>query len=287
MDEGDDDDDQIDREEISSPEPTPEIIIDEEKFSSCRHLFSRLEPFKNLSITTKELKKQAWLQFISLWCEILQFPATNAQPCYVECARLLPLLIKSLGFYSLRKEIYVSRESFFPCITQLNQPHIKNYFLLDKEQQKQTENHIYYKHIYYCLLIASETASLIPFEKLDDQKFVSNHVELFTLLIERVEKNMPKYSSIIIEKDYAIGIINERILSFLWNLTDRTVLIPTLIKCDLARRVVNWMSQATMLRKKSRLPLMSIVHNIARHDDGADELNKYDAIHIIKQYQQL
>jgi len=85
---------------------------------------------------------------------------------------------------------------------------------------------------------------------------------------------------------YALS-INERILYFLWNLTDRTVLIPTLIKCDLAKRIVSWISQAAMLRKKSRRPLISIAHNISRHDDGADELNKYDAIRIIKQYQHL
>ncbi len=127
----------------------------------------------------------------------------------------------------------------------------------------------------------------IPFETIDDQKFISNHVELFTLLIERVEKNMPEHSPTIIEKDYTIGIINERILSFLWNLTDRTVLIPTLIKCDLAKRIVSWISQAAIFRKKSRRSLISIAHNIARHDDGADELNKYDAINMIKQYQNL
>lgn len=283
----DDDDDEVDTDEISSPEPSSEIIIDEQKFSSCHHLFSRLEPFKNLSITTKESKKQAWLQFIFLWSEILQLPATDAQPCYVECARLLPLLMKLIGFHSLRKEVYVARESFFPCITQLNQHHMKNYLLLDKEQQKLVENQIYYKHIYYSLLIASKTASLIPFETINDQKFINNHAELFTLFIERIEKSILQHSPTIIEKDYAIGIINERILYFLWNLTDRTVLIPTLIKCGLAKRVVSWISQAAMLRKKSRRPLISIVHNIARHDDGADELNKYDAINIIKQYQNL
>jgi hypothetical protein len=42
-----------------------------------------------------------------------------------------------------------------------------------------------------------------------------------------------------------------------------------------------------MLTGKGRRPFISIIHNIARHDDGADELNKYDAINVIKQYQNL
>ncbi len=281
----------MDMEDISSPSPEPaiETIIDENKLSTCRHLFSRLEPFKSLSTTTttRESKKQAWLQFISLWCEILQLSPTDAQPCYEECARLLPKLIKSTGFHKLRKEVYVARENFFACINQLNQSHIKNYFLLDREQQKLPENKIYYKHVYYLLLIASQTVSFVPFETIDDQQFIESHIELLILLIECVEKNMPEHSSITIEKDYNLGNINERILQFLWNLTDRTVLIPILLKCNLAKRVVSWISQAAMLTGKGRRPFISIIHNIARHDDGADELNKYDAINVIKQYQNL
>ncbi len=277
----------MDLEDVGPSKHLTDIIIDDNKLSACHHLFSRLEPFKNLPTTTRESKTQVWLQFISLWCEILQLTPSDAQPCYEECARLLPQLMKSTAFYTIRKEVYVARENFFACITQLNRSHIKNYLLLDTEQQELPENKIYYKHVYYLLLIASQTAYFVPLETIDDQQFINDNVQFFTLLVERIEKNMPEHSPITIEKDYNLGNINERILQFLWNLTDRTVLIPILLKCNLAKRVVSWISQAAMLTEKSRRPFISIAQNITRHDDGADELNKYDAINVIKQYQNL
>lgn len=272
---------------MAFPEPTIETISNDKSRSICDRLMSQLEEFKSLSLTTGESKKSTWLEFISVWCEILEIIPSEIKECYIECARLLPILIKSTGFYTSRKEINVARESCFSCIKQLNQSHIKAYLLLDKNEQELPVNQVYYKHIYYLLLIASQTASFLPFETINDQQFIDNHLELFTLLIERVDKKMPEHRVDIVENNYILGTINDRILSFFWNLTDRTVLIPILLKCDLAKRVINWICQSSMLTEKGRRPLISIIHNIARHDDGADQLNKYDAIKPIKQYQQM
>jgi hypothetical protein len=277
--------DEMDMKDMRPFEIPDEIASNDNKLSTCQQLISRLEPFKSLPMTTRESKKQVWSQFISLWREILQIPASNAEPCYEECARLLPLLMKSSDFMTSRKEIDVARENFFTCITQLNQLHIKNYLLLNKEQQELSENQIYYQHVYYLLLIASQTVLFVPFESINDQQFINNHIELFSFLIDRVDKNMPEHTSTVIQKDYSLENLNYGTLNFLWNLTDRTVLIPILIKCDLPKRVVGWISQADMLTEKHREPLIGIAYNIARHDDGTDELNKYDAIQVIKRYQ--
>ncbi len=277
----------MDMESMCPPETVIEIISDDNQLSISDQLMSRLQSFKTLSLTSNESKKQAWLQFISIWSDVLQVSPSDAPSCYNECARLLPLLFKTVSFYTIRKDVHVARENCFACITQLDQSRIKNYLLLDREQQQLPENQIYYKHVYYLFLIGAQTASFVPFETIDDQRFIDNHVQLFIFLIERVEENMPEHSSTIVEKDYTLGILNDHILSFFWNLSDRTVLIPILLKCDLAKRVVGWLSQAAMLTEKDRRPFISIAHNIARHDDGADELNKYDAINAIKQYQQM
>ncbi|CAF1128641.1 unnamed protein product [Rotaria sordida] len=87
------------------------------------------------------------------------------------------------------------------------------------------------------------------------------------------------------EQEYELGNINEGILMLLWNTADQTLLVPTFLKCGLAKRVVAWLAQSTKLTEKSRQPLISIIHNIARHDDGADELNNHGVIDVIKQYQ--
>ncbi|CAF2641660.1 unnamed protein product [Rotaria sp. Silwood2] len=85
-----------------------------------------------------------------------------------------------------------------------------------------------------------------------------------------------------VEKDYALSSISIEILRLLWDLADQTRLVPTLLKCGLAKRVIGWLAQSAMLTDESRKPLISIVHNIARHDDGVDELNKHGAIDVIE-----
>jgi hypothetical protein len=268
-------------------ESVTQIIYDDNKINRCKEIMSRLESLKSLSPTSSETKKQSWLEFISLWCEVLQLSPFDGQPCYDECARLIPLMIKKTNFYTIRKRINIARESLFACINQLDQPNIKAYLILAKEHREQPENHIYSKHVYNLLLIASQTASFLPFETIDDQQFINNHIELLTLLIERVDKNLAQHSSTTPLNDFTLEILNDRILRFFWNLTDRTVLIPILLKCHLAQRVVDWLFKASILTEKDRRPIISITHNIARHDDGADELNKYDAINAIKQYQNM
>ncbi|CAF4349122.1 unnamed protein product [Rotaria sp. Silwood2] len=96
---------------------------------------------------------------------------------------------------------------------------------------------------------------------------------------------MPEHSQKIVQQEYGLGDINEFILLLFWNAADQTVLVPTLLKCGLAKRVVTWLAQSIKLKETSRRPLISIIHNIARHDDGADELNNHGAIDVIKQYQ--
>ncbi|CAF4259634.1 unnamed protein product [Rotaria sp. Silwood2] len=84
------------------------------------------------------------------------------------------------------------------------------------------------------------------------------------------------------EKDFVLSSISIEILRLLWDFADQTRLIPTLLKCGLAKRVIGWLAQSAMLKDESRQPLISILHNIARHDDGVDELNKHGAIDVIE-----
>jgi hypothetical protein len=280
-------DEEMNIEILSPSEPVAEILFDNPVSPACQQLISRLETFKDLSLTTEESKRQTWLQFLSLWHEILQTPASEIAPCYDESARLISLLIDSTSFYTIRKDIHLARESCFKCIDQLNQSRIKDYLQLTKEQQELPENKIYYKHIYNLFLIASQTVSFVLFQTVDDQKFMENHSELFILFIERVEKNMPEHFPDATSNNHVLKILNNSILKFLWNSTDSTVLIPIFLKCGLAKRIVSWLFQATMLTEQGRRPLISIAYNITRHDDGADEMNQYDAINAIKQYQNM
>ncbi|CAF0945863.1 unnamed protein product [Rotaria sordida] len=67
---------------------------------------------------------------------------------------------------------------------------------------------------------------------------------------------------------------------------DRTIVVPSLLRAGFGKSVIEWLNYPT-LTETARRPIVSIVHNLSRHDNGADELNKYGAIEIINQMQQL
>ncbi|CAF1340297.1 unnamed protein product [Adineta ricciae] len=187
-----------------------------------------------------------------------------------------------LQFYTIRRDIQFSRQTAFKSLENLNKTRLKNYFLLTKEEQEEEMNKIYYKHVYYLLLISSQTISFIPFDSLDDQLFIEDYLDLFEIFIRRIDQRMPKKSDV----QCTLGVIGERILTFLWNLTDRIILIPILLRTNLAENTLKWIQQSDSLTEKSRRAFPSILQNIARHDQGAEKLNQFDAIEILKAYQQ-
>ncbi|CAF0759265.1 unnamed protein product [Rotaria sordida] len=62
--------------------------------------------------------------------------------------------------------------------------------------------------------------------------------------------------------------------------------VPSLLRAGCGKSVIEWLNYPT-LTETARRPIVSIVHNLSRHDNDADELNKYGAIEIINQMQQL
>lgn len=255
--------------------------------SAFQSLLDRLEKIQTLPTPNATSKKQMLSQFLALWSEILQISPSDAQSCYSACSRVLPRLLKMVNFYYIRKDIKVARETCFTCISQLNQPNMRYYLQLTTEQQELPENKIYSRHVYYLLLFAAQTVSILPFSIVEDRQFIENHLELYSLLIEKIDQSMPSHCQTTEEKELELDFLCSRILGLLWNTADRTILIPILLKCDLAKKAIDWLAQASKLTTGSCRPLISIIHNIARHDDGADELNKYGAIDIIKQYQKM
>ncbi|CAF1586768.1 unnamed protein product [Rotaria sp. Silwood1] len=272
---------------VDQSENIPETTTDKREISPYQHWIDQLEKLKTLPKTNSRLKKEIWSQFLPLWCEILQISPSDAELCYQECASILTGLFKGVNYHFLRSDIQITRESCFTCISQLNQPNIRYYLELTTEQQNLPNNQIYYKHVFYLLWIAGNLISYLSFAKIDDQQFIESHTELYSILIEHIEQSMPEHCQTATETEYDLGHINVRILSLMWNTTDRTILVPILLKCDLARKVVGWLSQSAKLTDSGRRPLISIVYNLARHDDGADELNKYGAIDMIKKFKNI
>ncbi|CAF3809620.1 unnamed protein product [Rotaria socialis] len=263
----------------------PKTTLNDDKTSLCQQLMSRLQALNSLTATTAVSKKQIWLEFLSLWFDILQNSVSDVPSCYKECSRLPHNMINKTSFYQLKRETDVARQTFFTCLSLLNLSHIKDYLKSTNENGAVSTNQAYCTQVNFMLSLLSEALPYLPLLSTDEEKIIEKSTELFTLLIEYVDLCMPIKSKTTEQKDYKLDSPIMDILSVLWNLLDRTVFVPTFLKCDLPKKVVLWLAQARMLLVESRQPLIHIALNISWHDEGADELNKYRAIAVIKQYQ--
>ena len=78
--------------------------------------------------------------------------------------------------------------------------------------------------------------------------------------------------------------LSDGIISYIWNLSDITQLVPVLLKTGYASSVIQWIEDRTEKFREDRLNApIHILHNLARHDDGIEQLNTFDAIKAIDQ----
>ncbi|CAF0760607.1 unnamed protein product [Adineta steineri] len=116
----------------------------------------RLNKFSNISSTIiLEMKKELWVEFLSIWLEIPNINLCDIKLCFIKCARLFSILLKLLDFYKIRKDLFIYNETCFICLNQSNKIQNKTYLLLNFEKQEFEENKIYLKHIVYLLLYSS------------------------------------------------------------------------------------------------------------------------------------
>ena len=263
-------------------------MSNEERQKVSEDLTARLTELAALPTATTDEKEQAWSKVLSIWCATLRYPASMIPSNYKACASLLPVLLRSTGFFDLTRNPSIARENCFTCITQLNRRHIKDYLAAKTHlNDHRITDPLYRDHAFYLLLVVAQTISSLPFATNEDLQFIDDHTELLTVFIERVDRAIPGHSRTEENTAHSMDAVDERALGFLWNMADRTVLVSTLLRVGLVERVVRWLGKATMLTEKGSRPLISIIHNIARHDHGADELNKHDALDAIKQYRQM
>lgn len=115
--------------------------------------------------------------------------------------------------------------------------------------------------------------SFISFEK-DDLEI---HVTNLRLLIEYVDRNQQNMN-----EDYIAPIFSNTII-IVCNLANNTILVPTLLKANIAPYFVKWISSPD-LSLTSKTYCFHALHNLARHDQGAKALNDAGCINILKDF---
>jgi len=76
----------------------------------------------------------------------------------------------------------------------------------------------------------------------------------------------------------------ECILSFLWSLTDRTIIVPWLLDIGFVTTMLECLKIADLSSNRAD-NVIGFIYNISRHDDGADELRKFDVLLMLKDIQ--
>jgi hypothetical protein len=108
----------------------------------------------------------------------------------------------------------------------------------------------------------------------DLELFHENDYQLFIAMREYVNQ------------DFKHDSLTDDIISFIWNISDNTSLVPLLLKTDYARSIVEWIK---IREKKFRVDkqdgLIYILLNIARHDDGIEQFNSLNVLDVIEQIQ--
>jgi hypothetical protein len=228
-----------------------------------------------------DTRRQVWIDFLELWTKMLYLAVITTEldaTCFANCISTFSAILEKAHINELLKtDGSIAHKTFFDCLNLLNIPAVHQY-LLGRCAANTPFSDICFMNVQYLLMLSSSSCTHVPF----NNDLPDTYVTLLDVLRINVEKKILTNLS---GKKKELGPIANFTLNLLWNMVDRTILVPLLLRTGLAASAVQWLANSASLTATGRRPLISIVHNIARHDDGADELNKHNAIDVIKAYQ--
>jgi len=133
----------------------------------------------------------------------------------------------------------------------------------------QTSHSIYIEsNIRLLLCICSSVTTTVIFEPND---FTNNHEQNLLIAIREYIDQSQNYDD-----------LTEGCVSLVWNLADRTNLVPILLQTGYAESVIKWVEQRkTKFPKQNGQAPIHILHNLLRHDDGIDKFNELNTKAIV------
>lgn len=113
------------------------------------------------------------------------------------------------------------------------------------------------------------------------EEFNINYQSVMNSVLKFVDNIFTKYDEHDVSSLHVIIIYY--ILSFAWNLTDKTSLVPMFVKAEYAETTVEWLKELSFLRihKNFCTPIINIVYNISRHKKGLKALQALKAFEIL------
>ncbi|CAF1035229.1 unnamed protein product [Didymodactylos carnosus] len=162
---------------------------------------------------------------------------------------------------------FVHRTTFNMFIQLLNCSSILDYL------QNQMKNNLCQKTLWTILVISKRACAAGAIINTTDLQPLNIVFESFITNINQQFDTDDKVTNL--EIDLICGL--------LWNLVDRTDLIPFFVITGYPQAILNWLNRS-YLKKYFHRPFISLVHNIARHDIGAQVLNDNAVFNVLESY---
>ncbi|CAF1306110.1 unnamed protein product [Rotaria sp. Silwood1] len=236
--------------------------------SHTQIVLSKINEFHRLTMSDSDIKiKNAILEILHLWPEVLAAidQATDDELFTLNISRAVLTqvftIVLSKDFFN--KDYLLVREIFFTCFNILiNHTYI---FTITNSTSQTT---FIDSNIRLLMKILTSITSLVKFQYDDFSKI--NDQQLFIAMRKHIDQDS-KHDN-----------LTDGIISLIWNLTDRTILVPLFLNTGYANSVIEWIKNREIKFRDDKLNApIHILHNLSRHDDGIKELNIYNALQII------
>ena len=180
----------------------------------------------------------------------------------------------------IKNEEPFAREIFFVALDTIKNTSICLY-LSNDQNLKELQKRIYKLLSILLILICNLACPFVEFLSSDATEL--HYTDVFINMCKNVQHGLESSSS----NSELSNLDNQPrdcILSFLWNLSDRTIVIPWLLEANLAKNALAW-SMIPELPQDTFHSIVSILHNISRHDDGADQLMQMNGLQTLTELQ--
>ena len=231
---------------------------------SCHDILSQLNQYHRITATDDDtVVRKAMRDILDLWPRLLALDAQVSEDdlfaLNVSRAAITQVFTVVIGKDSFDKDPPFIRELFFSCFNILTD---------HPDVFRQPPSAFLDSNIRLMMRMISSITSLVPFTANDFSN--KKDKELFLAFREHIDADV-KHDN-----------LTDGIISLVWNISDRTVLVPFLLEMGYGSSVVDWIKQRDKKFRREKLDApLHIVHNLARHDDGIDLLNRHHARDII------
>ncbi|UJR21522.1 hypothetical protein I4U23_024607 [Adineta vaga] len=233
--------------------------------SSIEVLLSKINEFSRISsIDSNETIKYALRQLLSYWSDVLAVAdqASDDELFFLNTSRAV---LSEVFILTLAKDCFDSDHLFTHEILRICFNLLIDYINVFIDQNTT----FLISNICLIMSISSTLTSSILYT--DMNLFNENENHLFEV--------MRQY----IDKDFTHDNLTDGIISFVWNLSDNTLLVPLFLKTGYAKSLIDWIHVCQKkFREDKQIALLSILINMLRHDDGIDQFKTFDTINAIE-----